>query len=65
MPWSVRVRWQRWGGGVDLEGDGVYSAICHAELLGQAEGGAQVGSIEGPSSYYGFISIQMPVIHSN
>lgn len=52
-------------GGEDLEGDGVHSAICHAKLLGQTEGGAQIGSIEGRSSYNGFISIQMPAINSD
>lgn len=49
-------------GGCDLEGDGVDSAVCHAKLLGQAEGGAQVGSIEGCPSHYGLISVQMPAL---
>ena len=44
-----------------LEGDGVCNAISHAKLLGKAEGGAQVGCIEGRSPHYGLISIQMPV----
>ena len=48
----------------DLESDWVQGTICHAKLLGQAEGGAQVGSIEGSSSHYGLISVQMPAVHS-
>ena len=44
-----------------LEGDWIDNAVGHAELPVQAEGGAQVGSIQCCTTYNGLIRIQMPV----